>query len=317
MQRIHDVGELDAYIRGLMVSRRPSHDARESPVGWPLLIDEFLADAIELDVDVLCDQTGHAVVCGVMEHIEEAGIHSGDSACSIPPYSLDDTVVTEVMRQARVLAQQLGVVGFMNVQFAHRDDRIYVLEVNPRASRTVPFVSKAMGAQLAKIATRLMLGRTLAELEIRERVPACVSVKEVVLPFIKFDGVDPVLGPEMRSTGEVMGIDGDFARAFAKSQLAAGNELPSSGAVLVRDAVLAIDFVELGFSIVDDVDAIARHEVQLVIAIGDDARHLRQAAVRRGVSYLTTVRAVRAALAAIRAVRERPLGVRSLQLQSP
>ena len=196
---------------------------------FPLLIDQFLPDAVELDVDVVADRTGAVMVGGVMEHIEEAGIHSGDSACALPPYSLAPDVVEEIERQACLLARELGVVGLMNTQFAVHDGAVYILEVNPRASRTVPFVSKAIGLPLAKIAVKLMLGRTLEELGVTRAVPEHVSVKESVFPFVKFDNVDTLLGPEMRSTGEVMGIDVSFAHAFAKSQLAAGNRLPKQG----------------------------------------------------------------------------------------
>jgi carbamoyl-phosphate synthase large subunit len=193
-----------------------------------------------------------------MEHIEEAGIHSGDSACSLPPYSLPADIIDEVKRQARMLATELGVIGLMNVQFAVHDGEVYVLEVNPRASRTIPFVSKAIGKPLAKIAAKIMAGKTLADLGLTEIEPRHVSVKEVVFPFVKFEGVDTILGPEMRSTGEVMGIDSDFARAFAKSQLAAGMKLPTSGVAFlsVREqdkaglVAVARRLVNLGFSLV-------------------------------------------------------------------
>jgi len=207
-------------------------------VGFPLLIDEFLADAVELDVDVVADHTGAVVVGGVMEHIEEAGIHSGDSACALPPYSLPADIIDEVKRQARMLATELQVVGLMNTQFAIHAGDVFVLEVNPRASRTVPFVSKAIGVPLAKIAAKVMTGRTLADLGMVEVEPRHVSVKEVVFPFVKFEGVDTILGPEMRSTGEVMGIDSDFARAFMKSWIASGGRVPTSGTAFlsVREA---------------------------------------------------------------------------------
>src|SRR6185503_15064966 len=193
-----------------------------------------------------------------MEHIEEAGIHSGDSACSLPPYSLPADIIDEVKRQARLLATELGVIGLMNVQFAIHDGEVFVLEVNPRASRTIPFVSKAIGKPLAKIAAKIMAGQTMAELGLTEIEPRHVSVKEVVFPFVKFEGVDTILGPEMRSTGEVMGIDSDFARAFAKSQLAAGMKLPTSGVAFlsVREqdkaglVAVARRLVNLGFSLV-------------------------------------------------------------------
>ncbi|HZS32734.1 MAG TPA: carbamoyl-phosphate synthase large subunit [Methylomirabilota bacterium] len=231
--------------------------ARVSP-DHPVLVDKFLEDALELDVDALCD--GRAVVVGgVMEHIEKAGIHSGDSACALPPYSIGDDQVARLRDQTRALALELGVIGLLNIQFAIQSDTIYVLEVNPRASRTVPFVSKAIGLPLAKIAARLMLGATLAELGVR--APAelpHVAVKEAVFPFVKFPGVDVLLGPEMRSTGEVMGIGREFRTAYLKSQIAAGSALPRGGKVFVsvrnRDkrAVVNVgrELAGLGFALV-------------------------------------------------------------------
>ena len=232
MERIYDSASLESYFErfgvGSVAAAGRGGD-ESSSVGFPLLIDQFLADAVELDVDVVADRTGAVVVGGVMEHIEEAGIHSGDSACSLPPYSLDAAIIADVKQQACAMARELGVIGLMNVQFAIYGGHAYVLEVNPRASRTIPFVSKAIGMPLAKIAAKVMAGRTLAELGVVEQSPAHVSVKEVVFPFVKFEGVDTLLGPEMRSTGEVMGIAADFAGAFAKSQLAAGVKLPIGG----------------------------------------------------------------------------------------
>ncbi len=240
MERVFDSRGLEDYFaRFLLASGKTdaergkrSGSDESAGVGFPLLIDQFLAEAVELDVDVVADRTGAVVVGGVMEHIEEAGIHSGDSACSLPPYSLPADIIERVRGQARQLATELGVVGLMNVQFAVLAGEVYVLEVNPRASRTIPFVSKAIGKPLAKIAAKVMAGRTLADLGVfasGEVQPAHVSIKEVVFPFVKFEGVDTILGPEMRSTGEVMGIDLDFARAFAKSQMAAGIKLPTRG----------------------------------------------------------------------------------------
>jgi carbamoyl-phosphate synthase large subunit len=202
--------------------------ARVSP-DHPVLIDKFLEDALEIDVDALADGQD-VLVGGVMEHIEKAGIHSGDSACALPPYSIGDDQVERLRAQTRALALELGVVGLLNIQFAIKSDTIYVLEVNPRASRTVPFVSKAIGMPLAKLATRVMLGTRIAELGVREvgELPH-VAVKEAVFPFVKFPGVDVILGPEMRSTGEVMGIGREFRTAYLKSQLAAGSTLPQGG----------------------------------------------------------------------------------------
>jgi carbamoyl-phosphate synthase large subunit len=211
--------------------------ALEASPGKPVLIDKFLESAIEVDVDCLSDGE-RTLIGGVMQHIEYAGIHSGDSACVIPPYSLSDEVVEEIKRQTRALARELRVKGLMNVQFAvGRDGHVYVLEVNPRASRTVPFVSKATGIPLARYAALVMVGKTLSELELTQEVtPRHYSVKESVFPFSKFPGVDIILGPEMRSTGEVMGIDDDFPMAFAKSQLAANTPLPLSGTIFVSVA---------------------------------------------------------------------------------
>jgi carbamoyl-phosphate synthase large subunit len=223
MEIVYDAESLSGYMAR----------AVEASEDRPVLIDKFLKDATEVDVDCLCDgQT--AVIGGVMEHIEEAGVHSGDSACSLPPYSLGAFLIHEIERQTKELALELGVRGLMNVQFAVKDHEIYVLEVNPRASRTVPFVSKATGRPLAKIAARIMLGQKLADLGVTDAVvQAHVAVKESVFPFVKFPMVDVLLGPEMRSTGEVMGIDRDFALAYAKSQIAAGTKLPAGGTVFI------------------------------------------------------------------------------------
>ena len=223
----------------------------------PVLLDHFLDNAIELDVDAICD--GEVVVIGgVMEHIEQCGIHSGDSGCSLPPYSLKADVLAEIREQVRKLAMELKVVGLMNVQFAVKDDVIYLIEVNPRAARTVPFVSKATGAPLAKIAARVMAGQSLAQQGFtKEIIPPYFSVKEVVLPFNKFPGVDPLLGPEMRSTGEVMGVGDTFAEAYAKAQLGTGKGLPKSGRALLsvrggdkqRAVELAAALIKAGFEL--------------------------------------------------------------------
>ncbi|MFQ5514760.1 MAG: carbamoyl-phosphate synthase large subunit [Myxococcota bacterium] len=223
MQIVHDREELEGYVREA-VTVCPEH---------PVLVDRFLADAIEVDVDAICDGR-QAVIAGIMEHIEEAGVHSGDSACSLPPYSLPRYLIEEIRRSTRALALELGVRGLMNVQFAVVDEKVYVLEVNPRASRTVPFVSKAIGVPVAKLAARVIAGRSLAELGFTAEVePSHIAVKEAVFPFVKFAGVDSLLGPEMKSTGEVMGVDRLFGRAYAKAQRAAGMDLPETGSVLV------------------------------------------------------------------------------------
>jgi carbamoyl-phosphate synthase large subunit len=227
-----------------------------------VLIDRFLEDAVEVDVDALRDASGEVLVAGVMEHVEEAGVHSGDSACALPPQSLASSLVATLESNTRAIAEALGVVGFLNVQFAVKDGVGYVLEANPRASRTVPFVAKATGVPWAKVAARLMVGATFEQLreEGMLRLAArggWVSVKEAVLPFSRFPGVDTLLGPEMRSTGEVMGIGATFGLAFAKSQIAAGNRLPLEGTVLLsladRDKSQGLEaaraFAELGFEL--------------------------------------------------------------------
>ncbi|HHL39638.1 MAG TPA: carbamoyl-phosphate synthase large subunit [Deltaproteobacteria bacterium] len=247
MEIVYSEKSLVDYM-GRAVEASPEH---------PVLIDRFLDNAVEVDVDCVSDGR-RVVIGGLMEHIEEAGIHSGDSACSLPPYSLPEEVLDEVRRQTVALALELKVVGLMNVQFAVKDGEVYILEVNPRGSRTIPFVSKAIGRPLAKIATKLMVGRTLEELGFTEEVrPPYTSVKEAVFPFVKFPGVDSLLGPEMKSTGEVMGLGSDFGGAFAKSQVAAGNRLPLEGTVFIsvrdedKEAILPIArrFREMGFDI--------------------------------------------------------------------
>ena len=198
-----------------------------------MLLDRFLNDALEVDVDALCDGED-VIIGGIMEHVEQAGVHSGDSACSLPPYSLSKKLQDELRVQTVQMAKALGVVGLMNVQFAIQAETVYVLEVNPRASRTVPFVSKACGLQLAKIAARCMTGVKLKDQGVtKEIVPPYYSVKEAVFPFIKFPGVDTILGPEMKSTGEVMGIGSTFAEAFVKSQLGSGDVLPKGGKAFI------------------------------------------------------------------------------------
>ena len=248
MEIVDTLAQLETYIRKAVVVSGSS----------PVLIDRYLRDAIEVDVDAVAD--GDTVfVAGVLQHIEEAGVHSGDSACSLPPYSLTDDIIAEIERQTDVLARALKVKGLMNVQFAVKDGDVYLIEVNPRASRTVPFTAKATGIPVAKIAARVMAGEKLASFDLSPRnVGNHIAVKEAVFPFARFPGVDPVLGPEMKSTGEVMGIDADFATAFAKSQLAASTVLPQTGRVFisVKDSDkpqiidAARDLVSLGFELV-------------------------------------------------------------------
>jgi carbamoyl-phosphate synthase large subunit len=227
MEIVRDDNELRRYINEAVVVSGDS----------PVLIDSYLSGAVEVDVDALCDGEG-VHVAGIMEHIEEAGVHSGDSACSLPPHSLSAEIIEELRRQTEALALGLNVVGLMNVQFAIKGRDIYVLEVNPRASRTVPFVAKAVGSPIASIAARVMAGETLDRFDLVDPMTAHTAVKEAVMPFARFPGVDTLLGPEMRSTGEVMGLDKGFARAFLKSQLGAGTPLPDGGTafVSVRDA---------------------------------------------------------------------------------
>jgi carbamoyl-phosphate synthase large subunit len=248
MQIVWDEQDLEAYMTEAMRAS-PEH---------PILVDKFLEDAIEIDVDAIADGE-RVIVGGVMEHVEKAGIHSGDSACALPPYSLGDDQIERIQAQTRALARELGVIGLLNIQFAIKNEQVFVLEVNPRASRTVPFVSKAIGVPLAKLATKVMLGQTLRELGLdQEREVKHIAIKEAVFPFVKFPGVDAVLGPEMKSTGEVMGIDADFRKAYVKSQLSAGSPLPTSGKVFLsvknRDkrALLPIAkrLSEMGFSLV-------------------------------------------------------------------
>ncbi len=245
MEIVYDDESLTNYLESA-VQVSPDH---------PILIDRFLSNAIEIDVDAVCDGN-EVAIAGIMEHIEEAGVHSGDSACSLPAYSLSDDIIKEVCRQTEILALELGVIGLINIQFACQDGDIYLLEVNPRASRTVPFVSKATNIPWAKVAARVIGGKSLKELNVPKFYsPAHISVKEAVFPFVKFPGVDTILGPEMRSTGEVMGIDSDFGRSFYKAQLAAGNHIPSSGNIIfsINDAdklaslQVARDFSRMGY----------------------------------------------------------------------
>ncbi len=318
-----------------------------------ILLDRYLEDAIEVDVDVLADGET-VVVAGIMEHIEEAGIHSGDSACSLPPYSIPASVLAEIGRQAKALAQALEVRGLMNVQMAVQGERISILEVNPRASRTVPFVAKAVGTPIAKIAARIMAGERLADFQVNGPPTGHVAVKEAVLPFARFPGVDLLLGPEMKSTGEVMGLDRDFGTAFAKSQLAAGVTLPMSGTVFlsVKDvdkpaAVgLGRDLAELGFALVASrgtaaalaeagipveivnkvhegrphiVDLIKNGAIQLLINTSygqqaiKDSFSLRREALMTKLPYYTTVAGARSLVEGLRRLRQGELTVAPLQ----
>ncbi len=247
MKIVYDPKELENFTL-LAIAASPDH---------PVLIDKFLEDAVEVDVDAISDGNT-TIIGGIMEHIEEAGIHSGDSACVLPPYSLKPEILEEITRATKAMAAELNVIGLMNVQYAVKNDSLFVLEVNPRASRTIPFVSKATGIPLAKLATKIMLGKTLKELGlITEKVPSHISVKEAVMPFNRFPDVDTLLGPEMKSTGEVMGIDEDLGSAYAKAQLGAGQNLPLDGTVFIsvkdRDKpgalIVAKQLYEIGFTL--------------------------------------------------------------------
>ncbi len=319
----------------------------------PLLLDRFLENAIEVDVDALGD--GEEVyVAGIMQHVEEAGIHSGDSACVIPPLSLGEEMLSEIRSTTERMARELGVIGLINIQYAVAGGVLYVIEANPRASRTVPFVSKAIGVPLAKVAARLMLGEKIADQELPEEMPKHVSVKEAVMPFARFAGADSVLGPEMKSTGEVMGIAADFPTAFGKAEAAAGARLPSEGAVFITvtdtdkaaATQLAARFHDLGFEVVATggtanaisqmgvpvrrikklgegsphvVDLLRKHQVDLVIntPTGSGARadgyEIRSVAVREGIPCITTMTGATAAARAIAAGSGHDSPVRSLQ----
>jgi carbamoyl-phosphate synthase large subunit len=352
MEIVADPGELDRYIARLYATlEQPSELAVSRD--RPLLIDRYLTDATEIDVDCLCDGTD-TFIAGIMEHIEEAGIHSGDSACSLPPYSLSHEVLTHLEQQTRALALALKVVGLMNVQYAVKDSDIYILEVNPRASRTVPFVAKVIGWPIAGIAARIMKGEPLRSFPLEAKSQGHIAVKEAVFPFARFPGVDTILGPEMRSTGEVMGIDRSFAMAFAKSQLGAGNLLPLKGCVFVslRDSdkeeiVGAMrTLVDMGFRILATrgtrrvleahdvpceqinkvlegrphiVDAMKNGEVQLVFNTTEgakalaDSKDIRRTALLYHIPYYTTLAGALAATEGIKALAAGTLTVAPLQ----
>ncbi len=343
MEIVHDRSGLLRYIG----------EAVKVSGAEPVLIDSYLQDAIEVDVDAVSDgSTVH--VAGIMEHIEEAGIHSGDSACSLPPYSLPPEVIEDICAETRTLGLALGVVGLMNVQYAVKDHDVYILEVNPRASRTVPFVAKATGVPIAKIAARLMVGEPLGNFRLTGARSRHVAVKEAVFPFARFPNVDTLLGPEMKSTGEVMGLNVDFGRAFAKSQLGGGTELPLHGTVFVsvrekdKPAMVPVGkrLIELGFSIIATrgtaaalaahgiavevvkkvmegrphiVDTMKDGGVQLVFNTTDGAQaiadsfSLRRTALMNKIPYYTTVAGAKAAVAAIAALKSGALEVVPLQ----
>ena len=364
MAIIRDAGALQDYLLDTLPSLIPAEVKARYPndktgqintvLGKnPLLFDRYLTDAIEVDVDCLCD--GNDVfIAGIMEHIEEAGIHSGDSACSLPPRSLSKETLATLEQQTRKMALALEVGGLMNVQYALKDGEIYVLEVNPRASRTVPFVAKVIGQPIAKIASRIMAGETLASFNLTSEELGHVAVKEAVFPFARFPGVDTVLGPEMRSTGEVMGLDRSFEVAFAKSQLGGGVKVPTSGTVFVSvreaDKPRVLEAMrmlsDLGFKIVATggtarflekngvpaqrinkvsegrphvVDTIKNGGIQLVFNTTEgaqalaDSRSLRRAALLHKAPYYTTLAGAVAAAQGIKAYKGGDLEVRALQ----
>ena len=356
MEIVRDSAHLERYVARLAATLDKPSELVVSAKS-PLLIDSYLSDAVEVDVDCLCDGKD-TFIAGIMEHIEEAGIHSGDSACALPPHSLSKETIAELERQTRELALALNVGGLMNVQYAIKDGDIYVLEVNPRASRTVPFVAKVIGLPVAKIASRIMAGESLASFKLTPPVYSHRAVKEAVFPFARFPGVDTVLGPEMKSTGEVMGIDMTFETAFAKSQIGGGTNLPRSGTVFVsvRDAdkeriLPSIKLlVSLGFKCIATsgtqrylaehgvaatkinkvlegrphiVDAIKNGGVQLVFNTTDgtaalaDSRSLRNAALLHKVPYYTTLSGAVAAAQGIKAYLGGDLEVRALQSYFP
>ncbi len=313
MEIVHQKADLERYMAEAV---KVSNDS-------PVLLDRYLADAIEVDVDCVCDGK-EVLIGGIMEHVEEAGVHSGDSACCLPPHSLAGHIERELRRQTVLLAKALKVVGLMNVQYAIQRDSVYVLEVNPRASRTVPYVGKATGLPLAKIAARCMAGRTLKEQAVEEVTPTYFSVKEAVFPFARFPGVDTILGPEMKSTGEVMGVGETFGEAFVKSQLAAGVRLPKGGRafISVRDAdklaavAIARDLASLGFSLLatrGTAAVLASHgiEVAPVNKVAEGRPHVVDMILNGEVSFIVnTVEATRTAVSDSRSIRTTALGRR-------
>jgi carbamoyl-phosphate synthase large subunit len=352
MEIVHDGAEVDRYVARLSATLDSPSELVVSD-RRPLLIDRYLTDATEVDVDCLCDGKD-TFVAGIMEHIEQAGIHSGDSACSLPPYSLSDAMIKQIEAETSQLALALGVVGLMNVQYAIKDGDIYILEVNPRASRTVPFVAKVIGLPVAGIASRIMAGEPLASFGLKREKLGHVAVKEAVFPFARFPGVDPVLGPEMRSTGEVMGIDRDFAIAFGKSQLGAGQVLPMSGGVFVslkdddkeRIVPTIIDLVAMGFRVVATrgtkrhleghgikcevinkvlegrphiVDLMKNGEIAMVFNTTDgaqalaDSKDIRRTALVSHIPYYTTLAGAIAVTKAIKSMKAKTLNVAPLQ----
>ncbi|MEO6784519.1 MAG: carbamoyl-phosphate synthase large subunit, partial [Chthoniobacteraceae bacterium] len=374
MMLVHEEADLRRYVRAAMEDSRPrlSRQTAVPAVGQaggmsaitagtavfqtqhPILVDHFLEDATEVDVDCICDGE-IAVIGAIMEHIEQAGIHSGDSACVIPPFSLSEKVKEEITRSTKAMARELNVIGLMNVQFAVQNETVYVLEVNPRASRTAPFVSKAIGVPLPKLAAKIMAGEKLKDLGFtKEVVPTHYSVKEAVFPFSKFPGTDIILGPEMKSTGEVMGIDANFGIAYAKAQMAAQPALPLKGNIFIsvadtdktKAAEIADGFAKAGFTLYatsgtaaalekagvpvskifklsegrpNALDMLKNGELALVIntpsgkAAREDEVKIRSTASSSRVPVMTTLRAARASLEGIRAMKASGYTVKPLQ----
>ena len=343
MEIVHSDEQLEKYMKEAVIVSGDN----------PVLIDSYLRDAIEVDIDALCDGDD-IYIAGILEHIEEAGVHSGDSACSIPPFSLKKEILKELESQVKLLAQGLNVIGLMNTQFAIKEDKIFILEVNPRASRTVPFIAKVLGKPLAKIATKIMLGSKINTMNLEEANINHFAIKEAVFPFKRFTGVDTILGPEMRSTGEVMGIDKDFGMAFAKSQIGSGSKIPTGGSVFVsvkdtdKDKILrpVSELISLGFEIYATdgtaeffnknnikaekinkvlqgsphiVEMISEKKISLVFNTTEtpqaikDSKSIRRSALESETPYYTTVSGANAAVMAIKAIRNNEMTVKTIQ----
>ena len=343
MEIVHNHDQLQQYI----------NDAVRVSGNNPVLIDSFLKNALEVDVDALSDGTD-TYIAGIMEHIEEAGIHSGDSACALPPQTLSKEIIDEIVIQTKKLAKSLNVIGFINIQFAIQNKNIFILEVNPRGSRTIPFVAKSIGIPLAKIASKIMVGEKLSNFNLTESKTSHIAVKEAVFPFARFPGTDVILGPEMKSTGEVMGIGSTFGEAFAKSQLGANVNLPKKGEVFIsvkdddkqKIIPIAKKLVDLGFTICatsgsaetlnknkikakyikkvvegrpNIVDAMLSNDIQLVINTSEgvtsikDSFSLRQTALLNKIPYYTTLQGANAASLAIKSIIDKSINVKSIQ----
>ena len=343
MEIVHNNDQLQLYI----------NDAVKVSGNNPVLIDSFLKNAIEVDVDAISDGE-ETFIAGIMEHIEEAGIHSGDSACALPPQTLNKQIINEIISQTKKLAKGLKVIGFINIQFAIQNDKIFILEVNPRGSRTIPFVAKSTGVPLVKIASQIMTGKKLSDFDLYYKKMNHISVKEAVFPFARFPGTDVILGPEMKSTGEVMGIGSSFGEAFAKSQLGANINLPLEGQIFIsikdddkKNIIpIAKSFENLGFKICattgtaktlnknnvktkyvkkviegrpNAVDAMLSKEIQLVINTAEgtnsikDSFSLRQTALINKIPYYTTIQGAQAVALAIKSIKGQHLKIKSLQ----